>query len=89
MSGCPHKRNLAKLAACPLATAALVAGLPSCDDGNLDGWDCAVDRGLDYDLTVARLRALAPKLVAECEALQRHSEAQEQRDRNMMKLGIR
>lgn len=87
MADCPH----ADIRFCPLYLAlhdAELVGL-GCDDGRLGGLEgCAVARGLDYAPAVERLRARAPRLVAEAAFFEEAAAARAQRLRNMRAAGL-
>ncbi len=59
-----------------------------CDDGRLDEGGCAVDRGKNYAATVAKMRAIDPRLIAEMEWQEAAEQAKEQRKRNMRAAGL-
>ncbi len=83
---CPHEN----IVHCPLYVAAHDASLAplTCIKGD---WEegCAVARDkLDYTKAVGRLRARAPRIVAECEFRQEADRIREQQRRNMRAAGL-
>lgn len=92
--GCPHDN----VVDCPLYLAAHGVGVPvpqamrpiSCDDGRLfeDPASCAMARGLDYAAALARLRVVAPRLVAQCEWDASVRSRSGQRLRNMVAAAV-
>lgn len=83
-SKCPH----ALVQYCPLYVAAHVGRGNSCDDGRMNEGGCAVDRGLDYARTLARLEIDQFDMVAKCQWAERREAAAAQRRRNMQQLGL-
>lgn len=84
---CPH----ANIVNCPLYHAAHApTEFPGCgcDDGNLDQGGCAVDRGMDYTATVAKMRAIDPRFIAQMEWREAAEHIKEQRARNMRLSGV-
>lgn len=82
---CPHDN----IVHCPLYAAA--------HDDQLGGYGCAVGewadgcfggRSFDHGAAVERLRAHAPRLVAECEFKAEANRIREQRRRNMRAAGL-
>lgn len=83
-SKCPHPL----VQYCPLYVAAHVGRGNSCDDGRLNEGGCAVDRGLDYAATLARLELDQFEMVARCQFAERRQASNDQRDRNMRAAGV-
>jgi len=81
---CPHPL----VQYCPLYVAAHVGRGNSCDDGRLNEGGCAVDRGLDYASTLARLELDQFEMVARCQFAERQQASNDQRDRNMHAAGV-
>lgn len=86
MSGCPH----ANIVHCPLYRAAHHPELLQfgCADSRLDEGGCAVDRGKSYAGSVAALRMVAPRMVAECQWQDELEASREQQAHNMRAAGI-
>lgn len=85
MGRCPHEDKRF----CPLYIAAHIPGAGGCDDGNLTGGTCAVDRGKSfYDAKVCRLRVSHRGLVEDCEWRQDAEKITQQRARNLRTAGI-
>jgi hypothetical protein len=83
---CPHRNPRF----CPLYVAChdpLACGL-GCDDGRMGEGGCAADRGLDYDMAVARLHAARPRIVAVCEFNAAAQAGRDQRARNLRLNGV-
>lgn len=85
MNACPHEDKRF----CPLYIAAHVPGAGGCDDGQLGGGTCAVDRGKSfYDAKVCRLRLSHPGLVEDCEWRADLDQRQKQMARNMRSASL-
>jgi hypothetical protein len=80
---CPHER----IQHCPLYVESHnVRGLGCVDD--MEG-PCRVERGeMKYAAAVARVRAIDPRLIAQCEWSESNAVRSEQRARNMRLAGI-
>lgn len=84
---CPHKR----IEYCPLYVESHTGRGMGCVSGEEDGplAVCRVGRGeLRYEEAVAKLRAVDPHLVAQCEWNERAAAIREQRARNMRLAGV-
>lgn len=81
---CPH----GDVRWCPLYYASHEGDGCGCDDGNLEAGDCAVSRGLDYGVALAKLTAANPRLVAEVEWMRVLAERRAQVNRNMRLNGV-
>ena len=76
---CPH----ADIRFCPLYVVSHEPNGGGCDDGRLAEGGCAVDRGVNYDVALARLQLTQFDLVADVEYRERQEAMQQQRARNM------
>lgn len=84
---CPHEN----IVHCPLYHACHEPSrFPgcACDDGKLDQGGCAIDRGMDYAATVAKMRAIDPRLIAEMEWKEAEEQRQHQRVWNIRAAGL-
>lgn len=87
MDRCPH----AWIEYCPLYVGSHTGRGLGCVDGNEDGplALCRVGRGeIQYAEAVAKLRAVDPRLVAQCEWNESAAAIREQRARNMKLAGV-
>lgn len=90
MAGCPHQ----DIRFCPLYHAAHGGpefnGALGCTDGREAEGGCGVDRSLDYHELLGKLRAAAPRYVAQLEWREAAEQIREtgQRHRNMRLTGV-
>lgn len=83
---CPH-RNIIY---CPLYHAAHDAAISdlSCLHTGEFQWECLTDHGQSYLKMVEKVRAVAPRLVAQCKWNEDAEEHKQQRLRNLRAAGI-
>lgn len=81
---CPHE----DIRHCPLYRASHEPGAAGCDDGQLAGGGCAVDRGMSYAGQVAALRITHPRVVADAEWAADRARIVDQAARNRRAAGI-
>ncbi len=80
---CPHK----DVRFCPLYVASHGEGF-GCDDGELGGGECAVDRGMAYAQQVELLRVHRPGFVEQLKWKEDGDKMDDQRSRNLRMAGI-